>query len=145
MAKNRLSFAAAVKDWADRTEAKMTEVFRQSASEVLREMNRPVGEGGNMPVDTNFLRDSRLVGLNIEMPLANRAHPGKGAFAPQPGVDLIIAGAGIGDTIVAGYTANYAGHVNNGTSRMAPRQFVEKAAQQWPTIVGNVIARLKND
>lgn len=138
----RLGFSAAVDDWTRETKGRMEAVFKQASSDVIEEMQKPVGGGGNMPVDTGFLRASLVVGINTDLPPANRKNPG-GGVAPPQAVDLAIAGAEIGDTIVAGYTANYAGYVNYGTSRAAPRQFVEKAAQQWQAIVSKVISRLR--
>lgn len=138
----RLPFSAQVDAWVRQTQERMEAVFKTSASEVIEAMQTPVGGGGNMPVDTGFLRASLVVSINTDLPPASRKNPGGQGFAVPP-VDMVIAGVALGDTIVAGYTANYAGHVNYGTSRMAPRQFVERAAQQWPTIVGSVTARLR--
>lgn len=138
----RLGFAAQVDEWTRQTRERMEAVFKTAASDVIEAMQTPVGGGGNMPVDTGFLRASLVVSINTELPATNRKNPGGAGFSPRP-VDMVIAGAALGDTIVAGYTANYAGYVNYGTGRMAPRQFVERAAQQWPTIVGNVTARLR--
>ncbi len=142
MAVNRLSFAAQVDAWTRETEQRMTAVFRESASDVISEMQKPVGAGGNMPVDTGFLRASLQVGVNTPAVPLNRANPG-GSFT-APAVDLVIAGAELGDTITASYGANYAGHVNYGARGRAPRQFVGLAAQKWEQIVNAVVARLKN-
>lgn len=144
MAVSRTSFAAAVQGWADATKDDLTAVFRQSASDVIEEMQKPVGGGGNMPVDTGFLRASLQVGINTGPVPLSREHPspGEGSFtAPQ--VDLVIAGAEIGDTIMASYGANYAGHVNYGAKGRQPRLFVELAAQNWDQIVNRVVASFR--
>lgn len=144
------SFAAAVKAWGDKVEEKMTMVFREAATDLIETANEvgpskanPGSTGtGNMPVDTGFLRNSVQVVLNGPLPPANRKRPEKGgAVAYSPDFELAIVGAVLGDTISAGWTANYAVHVEYGTSKMAPRQFVGKAVQKWGAIVDRAVAR----
>lgn len=100
------------------------------------------GGAGNMPVDTGFLRNSLQVALNADLPPADRRNKGGSAGAP-PAIEAVIAGADIGDKITVGYTAVYALAVNYGTHGLQGYLFVEKAMQQWPTIVSSVVARLK--
>lgn len=130
----KLSFAAAVKEWADATEEKLTKVFREASSEVIDTAAE------NAPVITGFLQNSVEVVLNGEIPPATRSNPG-GTFARDTSYQAIIAGANLGDTIAAGWTASYSIHVEYGTSKMAPRQFVGRAVQQWQAIVDRAVAR----
>lgn len=141
------SFAAQVDAWTRETKARMTAVFRESAEDVKEAMQEPVGAGGNMPVDTGFLRAS-LVGSTNTMPaIRPDAHPpddaAKGSFRESGQVSLVIAGAEIGDTIYLGYTAAYARPVEYGGENRPGRGFVRLAAQRWQSIVAAVIVRLR--
>ncbi|RAI34530.1 HK97 gp10 family phage protein [Rhodoplanes serenus] len=152
MTVQNLSFAAQVDAWVRETEARMTAVFRQSAQEVIEEMQTPVGEGGRMPVDTGFLRSSLQVSLNADPVPATRKND-DGASAAAPDVSMVVAGAEIGDTITASYSAVYARRIEYGfvgqdskgrTYNQSPRGFVRGAADQWQAIVTRVAQRLKD-
>ncbi|CAL8972861.1 hypothetical protein RHODGE_RHODGE_01025 [Rhodoplanes serenus] len=143
MTVQNLNFAAEVSAWVRETEARMTAVFRQSAQEVIEEMQTPVGEGGRMPVDTGFLRSSLQVSLNADPVPATRENPG-GIHGAPDAASLVIGGAELGDRIVASYSANYARHVEYGARGRPPRGFVRGAAQQWQSIVRRVAQRLKD-
>ena len=112
-----------------KTERNMTAVFRESAKRVIQEAQ------ANVPVDTGFLRSSLQVSINAPVPPATRE---RGEPGPVPTISAVIAGASLGDTISAGYTANYALFVEYGTSRMAPRRFVGQAVLRWQQIVSQV-------
>ena len=58
-------------------------------------------------------------------------------------VTLTIANAELSDPIYIGWTANYAIYLEYGHSRQAPAGFVRIAAEQWPQIVAQVSAQLK--
>jgi hypothetical protein len=144
MADQTLGFAAQVSAWVRETEQRMTAVFRESAQRVIAEAQKPVAQGGRMRVDTGFLRASGTASLN-GLPPATRDRPGEGAFAYNPvAATLVIAGAGIGDTIYFGWTASYARHREYGTSSQAPDAFMRTAAQQWPAIVARVSGELQS-
>jgi len=143
MAVANLSFAAQVDEWTRETEARMTKVFRQSSSEIITEMQRSVGEGGNMPVDLGFLQSSMQVGINEEPVAANRPADGQTHVWDPAAADLVIAGAEIGDTIVAAYSAEYGPYVEYGAQGRPPRRFVGLAVAQWQKIVSRVTARAK--
>ncbi|MFC0368007.1 HK97 gp10 family phage protein [Methylobacterium isbiliense] len=122
----------------------MTAVFRESAQRVIAEAQKPVAQGGRMRVDTGFLRASGTASLN-GLPPATRDRPGEGTFVYNPAAAaLVIAGAGIGDTIHFGWTASYARHREYGTSSQAPDAFMRTAAQQWPAIVARVSGELQS-
>lgn len=143
MATTGLNFAAQVDEWVRQTEARMTGVFRQSAQEVIEEMQKPVGAGGNMPVDTGFLRSSLQVAVNAAPVPANRPNPGAAVAYKPEAASLAIAGAEIGDTVVASYSAAYAPHVEYGARGRPPMRFVGLAAAQWQAIVKRVTDRLR--
>lgn len=173
------NFSASIDDWVRQTEDRARAVFRQSAVEVVTEMQKvgpsvastkagiktglgakgrgknrrqiqgPVpadGEGGNMPVDSGFLRASLQVALNADPVLTLTPRPdgdGKHAYNAAP-VNLIINGAELGDSIHAAYGASYAAAVEYGAGSRPPRRFVALAAMQWQQIVHRVTAQLKN-
>lgn len=118
-------------------------VVRQSAQDVLEDASRPVAQGGNMPVDTGFLRNSLVVGLNVE-PTGPGEKPEGYSNTGAPAVELAIAGFDLGDTISARWTANYAKHVEYGARGRAGRAFVRQAAQKWAAFVSANAARLLN-
>lgn len=138
------SFSANVSKWVQETKVRQTAVYRESAQRVIEEMQRPVSQGGNLPVDTGYLRASLLVTTSGALPgLTN--NPGGAAFAYDTGqTSLVIAGAEINEPITAAYGASYARHVNYGAAGRAPRQFVGLAAQQWPRIVSEVCVEARS-
>ncbi|MCP1550710.1 MULTISPECIES: HK97 gp10 family phage protein [Methylorubrum] len=144
MAVQTVSFAAQVNDFVRQTQRRMEAVFRESAQRVITEMQTPVAQGGNMPVDTGFLRASLRITKDAPLPMgAGRPDDAK-TYAYNPtAASLVLAGAGIGDTLFASYTANYAGFVHYGREGRPGRQWVTMAAQRWPTIVAQVSAELQ--
>lgn len=112
-------------------------VVRQSAQDVLEQANRPVAQGGAMPVDTGFLRNSLAVGINAE-PV------GAAGAEAAGGIETGLAGYSLGDVIMARWTAAYAKRMEYGfhgvdsLGRSYQQQgfgFVRQAAQKWPAIV----------
>lgn len=160
MAARSLSFSGQIDDWVRETEQRMTAVFRESVQRTLSNAQQGV------PVDTGYLRASLQVSLQ-SMPriekntsiktalteagaafaggrgqMPNRAR-GAGFFQPTGDYVLTVARATIGDTVYAGYTASYAIFVEFGTSKMAGRAFVARAAMQWNATVQQVSQELK--
>lgn len=145
MAVQGVNFAAQVSDWVRQTEQRMEAVFRESAQRVISDMQTPVAAGGNMPVDTGFLRASLQVGTDGPAPMT-RGRPAEGGsyiYSPTAAA-LAIGGAEIGQTIFASYTANYAGFVHYGRAGKPGRQWVTMAAQRWPQIVAAVAGELQS-
>jgi len=147
-----LNFAAQVSQEVGQVKAELEAVFRESAQRVLEEMNTPIPQGGNVPVDTGFLWHS-LQASTTAMPqmTATGAKSASYSFDSGP-VVLTIAGATLGDAIYAGYTAVYARRMNYGFTgqdaagrsfSQSGHLFVEKAAQRWPAIVAEVEAELR--
>ena len=148
----KLSFDAQVSAFAKKTEERMRAVFQTSVQRVVEEMTRPVGDGGNMPVVTGFLRASLRVTIG-NAAFATVGNPEK-KITPFNGqaYDLVISTARIGDTISAVFIANYAQRIENGFSGQdasggehsrGGRHFVKLAAQRWPTIVRQACVELK--
>lgn len=135
-----VSFSGQVSEWVRQSEDRMRRVFRESTQRVVAEMQTPVGAGGNMPIDTGFLRAGVVASTDAPTPIDPKARPQKGQSYVYNGgnVTLVIAGAELGQTVWVTYTAAYAAHQEYGTSKMAGRGFVRLAAQRWPSIVDEV-------
>jgi len=118
------SFQAQVSAWVAKSENRIEAVFKQSAQEVFIIAQTPVGAGGNMPIDTGFLRASLQTGVN--------------GAAGSTGVEsylFAIIGAKLGDTVFGRWGADYAIHVHYGNNGRPGRLWVDLAAQQWQSIV----------
>lgn len=124
MADNRL-FMANVRKFADLSADKMLRVAKQSVQEVVEIAQTPVGKGGNMPVDTGFLRNSLVTELD-------GAQVAEGADSYTLGISAME----LGDTLRFAWTAEYA----------LPRHYMvgvgqggglwrDNAANQWQAIV----------
>lgn len=138
------SFAAQVSDWVKATKQRQEAVYKESAQRVVAVMQTPKGAGGNLRVDTGFLRASLVATTSASMP-PFRENPGGGAkvsYDPMQ-INLVIAGADIETPITVVYTANYARHREYGARGQAPDRFVALAAQQWGRIVNEVCAEAK--
>lgn len=138
-------FAAQVEDWCKNSEVLLEAVFHESAQRVSDAMTLARGLGGNLPVDTGYLRASIQASKTAPPPInpASSGNAGqKYAFNSGP-INLVINGAKLGETVFICATANYAAHVNYGTSKQPAALFVEQAAQRWPQIVAQVQTELK--
>jgi len=126
------TFTAQINDWSDKAKRNMTLVVRQSAQDVFEIAQTPVAKGGNMPVDTGFLRNSLIAGLNGSTSLT-----GPNAYV------MAIAKMDAGDTMIGGWTAEYAAAQEYGAQGRAGRFFMRGAAQQWQAIVAKNARKLK--
>ncbi|MCG8447862.1 MAG: HK97 gp10 family phage protein [Hyphomicrobiales bacterium] len=136
------SFSAQVGDWVQKSERRMEAVFKESTQRVIEEAQKTRKEGGRMRVDTGFLRAS-LMASTAAMPLLRAGArpapntPDNSVLYESDQVALVIAGAGVGDTIYAGYTAEYA------AARESKDAFVTSAALKWQQIVNQVVAETR--
>lgn len=139
------NFAAQVEDWCKDSEVLLSAVFHESAQRVTNAMTLARGLGGNLPVDTGYLRASIQASKTAPPPINPKSagNPGqKYAFNSGP-INLVINGAKLGETVFVTITASYGAMVNYGTSKQPAALFVEQAAQQWPQIVAQVQNELK--
>ncbi len=118
---NNKRFVADVEAFADKTADQMLRVAKQSIQDTVRIAQTTVADGGDMPVDTGFLRNS-LVTEGV----------GKGANSYVLGISTLK----LGDPFTVAWTAEYA----------IPRHYMvgvgqggglwrDKAAQQWSRTV----------
>lgn len=132
MAGNR-KFIADVEAFADKTAKQMLAVARQSIQDTVRDAQRTVADGGSMPVDTGFLRNSLVTEVRgVEV--------GEGADSYTLGLSALK----LGDPFQVAWTAEYA----------IPRHYMvgvgqggglwrDRAAQQWSRIVANNARRVR--
>lgn len=134
------TFTAQMQTFADRAKEKLELVVKQSAQDVfeLATTTQPGVEAtggsfevGKVPVDTGLLINSFQIGLN----------GGQGGNAG--GVDLVVAGMNLGDSVTGVFTAEYARAVEYGTSKMVGRFYVLSAANQWQAIVSRNAAKAR--
>ena len=132
MADNR-KFVADVSKFADKTADQMLKVARQSIQDTVRIAQRTVADGGDMPVDTGYLRNNLVTELR-------GAEVGKGADSYVLGVSSLQ----LGDPFQVAWKAEYA----------IPRHYMvgvgqggglwrDKAAQQWSRLVAQNAARVR--
>ena len=132
------SFSATVDAWAAASQARMLAIFKASAQRVVSKAQ------GRIPVDTGFARAS-IRGSLQSMPQIQPGFAGDGSNVPyNPGnITLIIAGATLKDIVYIGWTANYVGYLEEGSSQQAPSGFVRITAMEWPRIVSEVTIEAK--
>ena len=135
------TFTAALNTFRDKTKAQMQAVLSASVQDVMNEAQKPVAQGGRLPVDTGYLRNSLVSELN-----GSQVGTGAGSYT------LAAAAMEPGDVARFGWTAAYALRMENGfvgqdslgrTYNQSGRHFVEAAALQWERIVQENVARLK--
>jgi len=132
-------FEAQVSAWVTKTRARMLAVRNESAQRVVEVMQTPVGQGGNLPVDTGFMRASLTASIGTgNFALKTNPNP-DGKFSYDAGaVSLVIAKAKVEEPLEFVYTANYARMQEYGSRGRDGRRFVALAASQWPRIVSEV-------
>lgn len=147
------SFSAQVSEWARETKERQIAVRNEAAQRVIAIMQTPVGQGGNLPLDTGFLRASLMAAIgsaNFEI----KPEPASDGPVPYDAgqISLVISNAQLSDQIEAVYTAKYARRMEYGfvgkdslgrTYNQTGRRFVALAAQQWTRIVSEVATEAK--
>lgn len=138
------SFAAQISAFVAETKQRREAVHKESAQRVVEIMQTPRNAGGNMRVDTGFLRAS-LVGLTSSALPGTVGKPdGRSAFSYDAGqINLTIAGAEITQPLTFVYTANYARYREYGSRGQAGDRFVALAAQRWGQVVTSVCEEVK--
>lgn len=92
---------------------------------------------GKVPVDTGLLINSVQININGGM-------VAKGANKMPPDIVAGLVGMDLGDTIEAAFTAEYARHVEYGTSSMGGRFFVRQAVADWQGHVDRAAAKFQD-
>lgn len=108
----------------------MNAVFNQSVQSLIEDVQTPQAKGGNMPVDTGFLRNSGHAALN-SIPSGESKQP-KGYQNTDYDIEaelVVVNNAKLGDRVVFGWTALYAPFME------AKYAFMRLAAQNWDKTV----------
>lgn len=138
------SFSATVSDWVKETKERQQAVYAGSVQRLLSIAQEPVGIGGNMPIDTGFLRSSLVTSLGTAIPSMTFKPEGDQQHGYEAtAVNLTIANAKVTDPIVAAWTASYAVHQEYGARGREGRRFVGLAAQRWQEVVNAESAELQ--
>ncbi len=138
------SFSAQVSAWVKQTKARQVAVYKGSAQEVVSIMQASRSEGGNLRIDTGFLRASLTANTSGVMPPVTYKPKGIEKFPYDAGpINLVIIGADIKDPITVVYTANYARPREYGARGQAGDRWVALAAQQWPQVVAQQCAKVQ--
>lgn len=135
----RYTFAN-IGQWTRKTEQRMEAVFRDSSQTVAEEVKKTRSRGGHMRVDTGLLRSS-LMASTSAMPVIDptkRPEPGRSYPDENGQIQMVIAGADIGETIYLGFTAAHA----------RPREYLDGftrlTAMRWPQIVEASARKIKS-
>ena len=125
------TFDETVRRFAQDAKQSVDRVRKDSIKEVAAEANKPVEAGGNMHVNTGYLRASQRASTNG--PVVPNA-----MFQPEEGssysfnanvVNSVVDKSEWGDTVYIGWTAAYAGF------REHTDGFMRLAVQNWHSIV----------
>ena len=131
-------FQATISKWVKQSQAGMTAVAQEAAQELAEEVTKPRAKGGNMPVDTGFMRNSMAAALNSIPSGKPQGEKGyKNTDLDLAPVTLVINKLKAGDRLVMGFTANYA-------QQMEARYFfVRLAAQNWQQYVSKAARKIE--
>ena len=133
-------FGAQVREIAEKLKARQEAIFRGSAARVLERASVPKGQGGRMPVDTGFLRNS-VRASTAGVPNSSSEDPA-----------VTFARMAVGDTVTVGWTAAYAMRMEHGffgedslgrTYAQQGNGFLRAELQNWSAIVKEVTAEVK--
>lgn len=133
MATDNSKFGAQVAAWCNEVPGALLAIRNASAEDVADLMR------AYTPIQFGFLAGTIQAALNSPVPIDPSAtNESKAKVAPNASageVSLVILNSSLDDKIFVTFTMAYAAYVNFGTSKMAPRQMVGRAAIQWQRIV----------
>jgi hypothetical protein len=140
-----MSFTSDVRGWADRNQIALRAVAQESCQRIVAIAQTPSTKGGNMPIDTGFLRASVVGALNSPVLTATAKPNGPTAFQYDGGVQVetALASLELGDVFHVAWTANYAIHVEYGARGRPGRAFARSAISRWQTTVAQVAAEAR--
>lgn len=128
------NFKATLGQWAAKAGANLDALARQSSQELSERVVLAT------PVDTGFLRGAWQPSIGTLQ--AKAGTPDRSGSAALSSVSLAIAEMKAGDRFYLTNAADYALHVEYGTSRMAGRFYVGDNVKAWPAIVNQTAAQL---
>lgn len=136
LASRDYNFSATVEGFVTETEKRMTALAKQSTTNLINEIQTPVGKGGKMRVDIGFLRASGILSLTGIPSGPSRPDPDKKYEWKEFNAITDFAGFTLGQTIYFGWVAHYAKY------REAYDGFLISGVQNWQSIVDKVCAQI---
>ena len=137
------TFEEQVGAFVAKSNERMTAVYKQAIQATVNEAQKERGKGGNMPVDTGFLRASGDAALN-NLPSGETTNTAEGGTVKWNSTAslLVINSAKLGDNVFFGWSANYAQYMERryGFTRLAIQnwdQNVKKAAEALERRIGS--------
>lgn len=131
-------FSAQVDDYVKQYKGRMRAVALDATLTTINDAQTTVANGGNMRVDTGFLRASGSASLN-GMPTGPSRGESDGVYAYNDrNVIAAIGSFKVGASIFWGWTAAYA------RAREAKDGFLILAVQKWQQTVDASVRKLKN-
>jgi hypothetical protein len=130
--------ATAVYAEIERVLARTNRAYQEALVLLAAEMQRPITEGGNMPVDTGFLQSSLEASVvGTKPPLV--PHPGgERYFYDATQVNAVLRTATIRrHRATLAYAAEYAQFANY------DHRFRDLAVQKWPALVNQAVLALR--
>src|SRR5690625_5188878 len=99
------SFSAQIDDWVRKSENRMEAVFKTAAQDLSIAVTTPKARGGRMPVDTGFLINSIMAGINQTPsgPSVRTTEPRRDDYVMGNSISVAINSAKLGDKIVFGF------------------------------------------
>lgn len=121
--------------------AQLLAIAQQSIQDVVNDMQTPRAKGGNMPVDTGFLRNSLVSGEAGSM-AQGPTRPDEGGSDAGAGVIMAIANMSLGDYLRFSYMANYAVYQELGANGRSGNYFMATSAKKFQSHVSRNAARM---
>lgn len=132
------AFAAAVLEWTIEMKDYTKKVWQESFISFVYYMQRPMHEGGHMPVRTGFLRASLMVSTSPIAWMRSKRPDDRGPYVWFPTeMESVVRSARVGETLHTMYQAEYAMVIEYDYY-----MFQRLAVQAWPMIVEQTKARL---
>jgi hypothetical protein len=115
----------------------MLVVLKEATQRLIEQAQTPIGEGGNMPIDTGFLRASLVVTRNARYDGQGRPNPGLKVTYNDAAVAITLNSIKLGDIIHVSWVANYAVFMEFRYG------FARLAIQNWQFIVNQVAREVR--
>lgn len=131
-------FAAEVGEWVVSTKDYTRQVMRESIRELVYQLQ------ATCPHETGFLRAS-LMTSTTSLPPPDWIRPDRHRTYnwDNSSFEHIVGSIKVGDKIYISYLAYYFPYLEYGTADIAARGWVRLGIQRWPSIVDQVVARLR--
>jgi len=147
-------FVAQIDKWIAANQERIRAVKNASIQRVIEIAQEPVGGGGNMPVDTGFLRASFRVGLDAPAPgpstppsTAGR-EPGSAPLFSAPVLGPELATVALGQVVFVTTNVEYAAYLEYldrqrryGKFAGQSTVFIAPIELRWPRIVEDALRR----